>query len=318
MSKRILVTGAAGFIGSNLARTLVDRGHTVIGVDSFLKYGGDTRPPRDGYELRELDLCDGNLDTALGSGYDEAYHMAAVVGVAKVCANPELTIRNNICSTIRFLDWARNAVKGRILFASSSENYASFYGTGLLPLPTPEDVFLGIRDIHHPRWTYAVSKILGEVAFAHWSQEFVIVRFHNVYGPGMRSRHVIPELFSKIWQGQSPLIVVSASHTRTFSHVRDAVIGTIAAMEHEAARARVVNIGSGGNEITMGALARLMVQVSGRAIEVQDAPALEGSVDRRNADITFLRGLLGDYEFTPLEQGLSECWAWQEKSGWVG
>lgn len=313
------MTGAAGFIGSNLARALVARGHDVIGVDNFMKYDADTRPhPHAGdCELRELDLCEANLDAILGDGYDEAYHMAAVVGVTKVCENPELTIRNNTYSTIRFLDWARHAVKGRILFASSCENYASFFGTGLLPMPTPEDVFLGVRDIYHPRWTYAASKILGEVAFANWGQQFAIVRFHNVYGPAMHSRHVIPQLFSEIWQGVNPLVVVSASHTRTFCHVRDAVSGTIAAMEHETARDRVVNIGSGDEEITMGELARLMVKVSGRAIEVRDGPELGGSVSRRNGDVTFLRSLLGAHEYTSLERGLRECWAWQDEFRWI-
>jgi nucleoside-diphosphate-sugar epimerase len=88
-------------------------------------------------------------------------------------------------------------------------------------------------------------------------------------------------------------------------------------MEHGAARDRVVNIGSGDEEITMGELARLMVKVSGRAVDVRDAPELGGSVSRRNGDVTFLRTLLGGHEYTSLEQGLRECWAWQEESRWI-
>ena len=315
--KKILVTGAAGFIGSNLARTLVERGHDVIGVDSFMKYGDGPRPEIEGFEIIEADLCAGDLEAKLGGSYDEAYHIAAVVGVAKVCENPDLTVRNNSYSTIRFLDWARSAVDGRILFASSCENYASFFGTDLLPVPTPEDVFLGVRDIHNPRWTYAVSKILGEVAFANWGKAFSIARYHNVYGPEMHSKHVIPELFSKIWQGVNPLHVTSASHTRSFSHVRDAVAATIAAMEEPAALGRVVNVGSGDDEISMGDLARLMVQVSGRDIEVRDAPELPGSVSRRRPEVSFMKSLLGDHRWVPLREGLEECWAWQRESEWV-
>jgi nucleoside-diphosphate-sugar epimerase len=318
MSKKILVTGAAGFIGSHLAHTLAERGHSVTGVDSFLKFAGERRSvPSEGFELVELDLCDADLGAQLGKDWDEAYHLAAVVGVAKVCANPQLTIRNNAISTIRFLDWAREAVGGRVLFASSCENYASFYGTDLLPMPTPEDVYLGVRDIYNPRWSYAVSKILGELAFIHWDQEFSIVRYHNVYGPAMYSRHVIPEIFSKIWQDMNPLKVVSASQTRAFCHVRDAAEGTIAAMERDAAKGRVVNIGSHDEDITIGDLARRMVETSGRDIRVVDAEDLPGSVSRRRPDVRFMDELLGDHRFTSLEDGLAECWAWQEETGWV-
>jgi UDP-glucose 4-epimerase/UDP-glucuronate decarboxylase len=315
--KRILVTGAAGFIGSRLALELAARGHDVVGVDSFMKYAGRPRPSPDGFELRELDLCESDLDVRLGGGYDEAYHMAAVVGVERVCAAPALTVRNNALSTLRFLDWARAGVRGRVLFGSTCEAYAALGGTPLVPVPTPEDVFLGVRDIAHPRWSYAASKILGEVAFAHRGGPFAIVRYHNVYGPAMHSRHVIPELFSRIWQGERPLRVASAAHTRTFCHVRDAVAGTIAAMEAPAAQDRVVNVGSDDAEIAMGELARRMVRVSGRDVQVLDAPAVDASVARRRGDIAFLKRLLGEHRFVPLEEGLRECWAWQERTGWV-
>jgi nucleoside-diphosphate-sugar epimerase len=174
-----------------------------------------------------------------------------------------------------------------------------------------------VRDIHNPRWTYAASKILGEIAFANWGQEFAIARYHNVYGQAMHSKHVIPELFSKIWQGLNPLLVTSASHTRTFCHVRDAVASTIAAMEEPAAQGRVVNVGSGDDEISMGDLARRMVRISGRDIEVRDAPELPGSVSRRKPDVTFLQSLLGNHRCVSLQEGLEECWAWQRQTEWV-
>jgi UDP-glucuronate decarboxylase len=319
--KRILVTGAAGFIGSHLARELAGRGHEVVGIDSFMKYAGKARPRPAGsearFELRELDLCEADLAARLGSGYDEAYHMAAVVGVERVCADPALTLRNNALSTLRLLDWARAGVRGRVLFGSTCENYAALGGTGLVPVPTPEDVFLGLREIRHPRWAYAASKILGEVAFAHRGGPFAVVRYHNVYGPAMYSRHVVPELFSRIWQGEDPLRVASASHTRTFCHVRDAVAGTIAAMEARAAENAVVNVGSDDAEIAMGELARRMVRISGRAARVVDAPAVDASVARRRGDIAFLKRLLGPYAFVPLESGLAECWQWQLQAGWI-
>lgn len=316
-AKKVLVTGAAGFIGSHIARALAERGHEVTGVDNFLKFAGGERPAIEGFELVELDLCDDDLFRRLGTGWDEAYHLAAVVGVAKVCARPALTIRNNTLSTIRFLDWARTGVGGRVLFASSCENYASFYGTGLLTVPTPEEVFLGVRDVANPRWCYASSKLVGELAFMHWGLDSVVVRYHNVYGPSMYSRHVIPELFSRIWQGENPLEVVSASDTRAFCHVRDATAGTIAAMEQPEPEYRLLNIGSDDEEIAIGDLARRMVAVSGRDTRVVAADDLPGSVSRRRPDISRMAALLGDYRFTSLDEGLEECWAWQKDTRWI-
>lgn len=315
--KRILVTGAAGFIGSNLAMILSAQGHEVIGVDNFMKYPKDIRPQFADFDLREADLCGPDLMRVLGNGYDEAYHLAAVVGVEKVCKEPKLTLRNNTLSTIGFLEWASEAVSQRVLFASSCENYAPFFESDQLPIPTPEDVFIGIKEIQHPRWTYSTSKIWGEVAFAQWGIPFTVVRYHNVYGPAMNSRHVIPEIFSKIWQGVNPLKVVSAAHTRAFCHVRDAVAGTIATMEGAGSLGQVVNVGSDGCEISMGDLARMMVKVSGRQIIVEDQPGLSGSVSRRAPDISRLHGLMGDYNFTQLEEGLRECWEWQERAKWI-
>jgi len=218
---------------------------------------------------------------------------------------------------MRFLDWARTAVSGRVLFTSSCENYASFFESGLLPVPTPEDVFLGVKDITNPRWTYAASKMWGEVAFAQWGHDHTIVRFHNVYGPAMYSRHVVPEVFSKIWQGVSPLLVPSAGHTRTFCHVRDAALQTVTAMEHPDSLNRVVNIGSDDDEITIGDLVRRMVKISGRDVPVEADEDVRGSVSRRRADLTFLRTLLPEHRLTSMDDGLQECWDWQVANRWI-
>lgn len=316
-AKKILVTGAAGFIGRQLANELTRRGHQVTGVDSLLKSTGDTLPPSE-FPLVQADLCDADLAEVLGDDFDEAYHLAAIVGVAKVCANPELTLRVNTISTFRFLDWARNSVRGRTLFASSCENYASFFGTDCLPMPTPESVYLGIKDIHNPRWTYAASKILGELAFAHCGSEFSIVRYHNVYGPAMYSKHVIPELFSRIWQGESPLRVQSPADTRSFCHIRDAVAGTIAAMESDASRGKVVNVGSDDQDIAIADLARRIVAISGRNTPVEGGAEVRGSVSRRLPDVGVMRGLMDtNYSFVTLDDGLRSCWDWQRSTGWI-
>ena len=118
-------------------------------------------------------------------------------------------------------------------------------------------------------------------------------------------------------QGIDPLQVVSASHTRVFCHVRDAVAGTIAAMEADLDDGHVVNIGSPAEEITIGELAEQMVTISGRDIRLDAAEDVPGSVQRRRPDVALMDSLLGGHRYTTLEEGLQECWAWQQETGWI-
>jgi len=167
---RHLVTGAAGVIGFELARQLLEDGARVTALDDFRK-GGEQElralAERSGgrLEIVELDLAAESAAARVPEGpFDVAFHLAAIVGVRAVNERPYEAIAVNVRSTLALLDWAITGAASALVFASSSECYASGVDSGTVEIPTSEDVALSIGDITLARWSYAASKIAGESA----------------------------------------------------------------------------------------------------------------------------------------------------------
>ena len=141
----------------------------------------------------------------LDENFDLVYMLAAIVGVNRTLKNPAEVIKVNTKLTMNLLDWvAKNPVK-RILFASSSENYAATTDIYDEKIPTSESVPLCIGDVTHPRWTYAVTKMHGELAFLHTADalnfDSTIVRYQNIIGPEMGFGHAIPHIVERFSRG---------------------------------------------------------------------------------------------------------------------
>jgi len=314
VSTRHLVTGAAGLVGYAYTGLCLESGDSVVGVDDGRKGGledladlGARHPGR--LEVVRADLAAAPLPDV--GGIDVVAHFAAVLGVRHVTDHPWQTIAENLRSTLFVLEAAGAARARAFLFASSSEAYAFGIEEGWLPLPTPENVPLGILDPALPRWSYAASKLAGEAAVFAAARQFgfapVVARIHNVYGPRMPATHVIPELLERCLRREDPLLVPGHDQTRSFLHVDDAA----------RALRLVLNAGlrcDGGiwnvgwdEEVRIGDLAELCRRTSahGARIEVRAAPV--GSVDRRVPDVARLRAL-GFTPQVPLAVGLDGCW----------
>ena len=151
--------------------------------------------------------------------------LASLVGVDKVNSIPHEVIRVNTLLIINSLEWLRNADCKKVLFSSTSENYAGTIERFGYNIPTPEDVPLTIDNIHHPRFTYAVTKMLGESGFLNYSRVFgfncKIIRYHNIIGPKMGFGHVIPHLVERFTNGESPFKIYGSNETRAFCHIDD-------------------------------------------------------------------------------------------------
>lgn len=311
--RRILVTGGAGFLGCHLATELAgDPASDVTLLDNFTR-------GRDDAELAALaarpnvrcivgDVTDAALYRDLGH-FDEVYHLAGIVGVRNVLRRPADVLRVNAIGTLRLLDWCSGGGGARVLFASTSEVYAWTQLFHPLPVPTSEAVPLALTDLADPRGTYAGSKIFGELAVTQIclaaGTPFVIVRYHNVYGPRMGHDHVIPELYARARAGERPLAVYSADHQRAFCYVSDAVDATIAAMRCTGATSRTINIGNDSEEITIAELAALVLEMAGSDAEIEPRTAANDPIVRRAPDLTLARALLGYEPKVPLREGLA-------------
>jgi nucleoside-diphosphate-sugar epimerase len=317
--RRILITGGAGFVGYHLAKALSDDEADEVTLLDNLSRGAqdlelDALTKRPNVRLSIGDLRDVEVWERLERGYDEVYHLAAVIGVRKVIERPAEVIRTNALSTLHLLDWFVEGGGRKVLFSSTSEAYAWTQHFHELPVPTPEDSPVSLTDLADPRSSYAGSKIFGELAVTQYGRAhekpFVIVRYHNVYGPRMGNEHVIPELFQRARSGQDPLTVYSVDHRRAFCYISDAVAATVAAMRTPGAEGCTINVGNDREEITIAELAEQLLKSANIEATISPQQAASDPVKRRSPDLSRARTLLGYEPRVMLSEGLEKTLAW--------
>ena len=296
---RYLVTGAAGFIGSNLAETLVASGHEVTGVDCFTDYYDPAEKERNAraLDVRRVDLAEGKLDL---DGIDGVFHLAAQAGVRSFGDVFPVYVRRNLLASHRVFE-AAAAGGVRVVFASSSSVYGEAES-----YPTREDA------APQPISPYGITKLACEqLAHAYaggFGLDAVVLRYFTVYGPRQRPDMFFRRVCDALLDGGSFEIYGSGAQSRSFTEVGDAVAATIAAMERAPAGS-VFNVG-GGDEASMLEAIALLEHVSGRTLAVSHVDAAKGDVARTKADVTRIREALGWEPRTSLEQGLARMWAW--------
>ena len=292
---RYAVTGAAGFIGSQLAETLRERGHDVVGFDAFTDYY-DVREKEEnarGLDVRRIDLAD-DADFA---GFDGVFHLAGQPGVRSFGDVFELYVRRNLLASRRVFE-AAAAAGARVVFASSS----SVYGDAET-YPTPEDAQ------PQPISPYGITKLACEHLARAYARGFgldvVTLRYFTVYGPRQRPDMAIRRIVDALATGGAYEIYGEPT-SRSFTYVADAVDATIAAMEGGGG---VYNVG-GGEEASMLDVIGELERISGRTLDVRRAPAAAGDVRRTKADVTRIGADLGWQPRTRLEDGLRAQWEW--------
>ena len=312
---KVLITGGAGFIGLHLTRFLLEQGQEVTVCDNFSRTGREdeaflelSRHPR----LRGLkaDLTQFSSWKDLGEGYDFVYHLAAINGTSHFYTRPLEVLQVNLQTTLHLINWVSKAKCGKLLFTSSSEVYASLAQWTPLPIPTGEAVPAGIADFYNPRFSYAGSKIAGELLLIHSGLPMSIVRYHNVYGPRMGFEHVIPNFCMRLLQGEEPFPIYGSGHRRAFCYITDAIQATQAVMENSKTDKQIVNIGNDEEEITMLELAGRLFELAHRHPRVKEEEAPPGAVMRRCPDLTKLRQLVGFQPQVHLQEGLRQTWEW--------
>jgi UDP-glucose 4-epimerase len=289
--KKVLILGGGGFIGRNIARYLVQRNDCDV-TAADIKEDPSWKTLKESsnrFNYIVADFTDIESFELLKHSYDEVYHLAAIVGVNRTLKNPEEVIRTNTRLTMNTLDWiSTNPVK-KILFASSSENYAGTTDVFNFEVPTSENVPLCISDIKHPRWTYAITKMHGESAFLHSAKaknyECAIVRYQNIIGPNMGFNHAIPHIVERFFNKEkSPFKIYGHDQTRAFCYIDDAVIGTVKAMELNT-DGEIFHIGN-DQEVTIESLTRYIGELMNYNDKYKAAMTYPGSVARRCPNIT--------------------------------
>jgi len=305
--KEIVITGGAGFIGSNLAQRLVTNGHSVRIIDDLstgrlanidrLVQGGDV-------DLVRGSILDRSLLREAFKGADYIFHLAALPSVARSVKDPLSTNEVNIEGTLNVLIEARDANVGKVVTASSS----SVYGD----TPTlPKDESMR----PNPKSPYAISKLAGE-HYCHVFSELyglatICLRYFNVFGPHQDPRSeyaaVIPRFISSVLNGEPPLMYGDGAQTRDFTFVQDVVDANLLAMESDAEGA--FNI-SGGRQTSIEELAWMIINAMGSDVEPVKGPRRPGDILHSVADITAARDAFGYRPEHSLEDGLEVTIEW--------
>jgi nucleoside-diphosphate-sugar epimerase len=292
---RYVVTGAAGFIGSQLAQALLVNGHDVVGVDCFTDYYDPAEKEENarGLDMRRIDLAEEPLDLA---GVDGVFHLAAQAGVRSFGEVFPVYVRRNLIATQRVLESCVDA-SVRLVLASSS----SIYGEAEA-YPTPEDT------PPRPISPYGITKLGCEQLAYAYRADAVVLRYFTVYGPRQRPDMFFRRVCEALLAGTTFEIYGTGEQSRSFTYVDDAVAATVAAMERAPAGV-IYNVG-GGEEASMLEAIALLEQTSGRELDVRHVGAAQGDVSRTKADITRIRKGLGWAPGTPLGEGLEAMWSW--------
>lgn len=306
---RVVVTGAAGFIGSHLSERLLAAGHEVVGIDSFADYyekarkeqNLETSRSNDRFHFAAADLVDADLDPLL-DGAAVVYHLAGQPGVRPSWGNLfDRYVRDNVIATQRLLEALKEVPIKRFVFAGSSSVYgdAERFPTKETALPRPVS-------------PYGVTKLAAEHLTLLYTRNFgipaVSVRYFTVYGPRQRPDMAFSRFMQAMTAGEDIEVFGDGEQTREFTYVSDAVDGTIKASTADVV-GEIFNLG-GGSRVTVNKVLSTLEEISGLIVRRQNLPAAPGDPRHTGASINLARERLGWEPRVSLAEGLAKQWEW--------
>ncbi|MGC9505097.1 NAD-dependent epimerase/dehydratase family protein [Baaleninema sp.] len=307
---KVVVTGAAGFIGSHLVETLLDRGETVIGVDQFNDYYDPAIKRknmaaalgRSNFQLIESDVQAIDWNELL-DGVEFVYHQAAQAGVRASWGDGFRSYtERNINATQILLEAAKNANLKRFVYASSSSVYgnAASFPTSETTLPKPVS-------------PYGVTKLAAEhlcgLYHVNYGVPTVALRYFTVYGPRQRPDMAFHKFLKAALQEESISVYGDGQQTRDFTFVADAIAANLAAAEAPEAVGEVFNIG-GGSRVTLKQTIETMEKIVGKPISIDYQESSKGDARHTSADVSKAQKLIGYAPKVSIEEGLRREWDW--------
>lgn len=315
-SGRALVTGGAGFIGSHLVERLLAEGWEVVVLDDFSTGRRAWLPGHRRLLLHEGDVRDAALVRRAMDGCSVVFHLAAVVGVRRVVADPLRALQVIVEGTERVLAAALDA-QARVVLASSSEVYGV---SDAVPFAPDGRRVLGSTRVH--RWAYATAKALDEhllFAYREHGLRGVVLRYFNTYGPRQDAEGyagVLAAFCDAVARGQPMTIHGDGRQTRCFLYVDDTVLATIRAAVAPEAEGAILNVGS-TEEVSIVEVSRLVAEIAGVPHNVCFVPFEEvfgarfEDPRRRVPEISESERLLGFRPTVSLREGIARTLEWR-------
>ena len=256
-SKKVLVTGVAGFLGSHLSEKRVDLGHSVVGIDNMLGGYQDNVPKN--IEFHNGDCCDFEMIKSIMKGVDVVYHCAATAHEGLSVFSPYEITKNNFLASVSIFSAAVNAKVKRIVFCSSMARY------GDQPAPFTEKMS------PKPVDPYAISKVASEEVLKNLCElngiEWVIAIPHNIIGPRQKYddpfRNVVSIMINRMLQGKAPIIYGDGKQTRCFSYIDDCLSCLIPMLDQKNLNKEIINIGPDEEFVTINKIAELCSNITG-------------------------------------------------------
>jgi UDP-glucose 4-epimerase len=309
----VVVTGAAGFIGSHLCERLLADGHEVVGIDSFTDFYERPRKERNleealehaNFVLEELDMVHGYLRKVL-RGANVVFHLAGLDGVSPSWGDHfDRYVQDNIVATQRLLEALRNAEVERLVFASSSSVYgdAEMFPTRETALPRPVSPF---------GMTKLAAEHLAFVYMRSFGVPMTSLRYFTVYGPRQRPDMAFLRFMEALVHDEEIEIFGDGEQTRDFTYVSDVVDGTVKAASAEVA-GQIINLG-GGSRATVNRVLATLEEISGITARRRFLPAAPGDPRHTGASINVARERLGWEPRVSLREGLTRQWRWFQES----
>ncbi len=311
MSK-VAVTGAGGFVGAYLVRRLIAEGHAVVAVDNYLRGRPERLVGIEGpLQLVNADVRDSAVMAQAFEGCQAVFHLAAVNGTENFYNHPDLVLDVGVRGMLAVIDGVTAANVPDLIVASSAE----VYQTPSI-VPTDESVPLVLPNTTNPRYSYGGSKLISELLAFNYCRgkldKVQVFRPHNVYGPDMGWKHVLPQLIAKV---QATTVARRAEielqgdghETRAFCYVDDIVSGIVTMWNHGETM-NIYHIGS-IEEVPIRHLAELVGEAMGVELSIKTGPAPEGGTPRRCPDIGKMR-CLGYNPAVSLREGVARTVKW--------
>jgi nucleoside-diphosphate-sugar epimerase len=309
--KRIFISGGAGFIGTTLARELVDR-NDVVAYDNLHRdaLSGTELGDHPNFTLLQGDILDPDAFRAAAAGATHFVHCAAIAGVDTVLQSPVRVMRVNVIGTY-------NALEAALATLPTLERYVDFSTSevfGTHALNVEEGHVSTIGSVGEARWTYAVSKLAGEHMAHAYHDELglpaVTVHPFNIFGPGQIGGGAIRAFIEAALAGRELTIHGDGSQIRAWTYVTDMVSGVLACLEHEAAVGQAFNIGNPRGAVTIYDLAQRIKRLSGADGEIVFQPLHYADVELRIPNVKKAREVLGWEPAVELDEGLEKTIAW--------